>query len=158
MYLWSNETFQTWSNACIAWKYVVLTFVNLRFVYLCSLFALCTIFRMHIGDQICDAIWRVQMCVCDQMKRSKRDPAHAPHENILFWSFPTSDLFIFVHFCILYYLSWCILAVRSAMKFDEYKCAFEIKWNVPKVIQRMHHVQICCYDIYQLALCLFCFC
>ena len=39
--------------------------------------------------------------ICDQMERSERDPAHASHENLLFLSFPTYALFIFVLFCMM---------------------------------------------------------
>ena len=97
VHLWSNETFQTWSSACTTWKFIVLNFPNLRFVYLC------------------------------------------------------------VAFFIMYYLSWCILAVRSTMQFGKYQCVFAIKWNAPNVIQRMHHMQIYCSSLSQLALCLFYF-
>ena len=57
-------------------------------------FALLQSFVMYIGGHICNAVWRVQMCICDQMEGSKRDPAHSPHDKLLSWSFQLPVLYL----------------------------------------------------------------
>ena len=71
---------------------------------------------MHIGGQIYNAVWRVQMCIYYQMKRSKRDTAHSSIEKLLPKSFLQLaiclSLSCFTLFTI--FRDACILAVRSA--------------------------------------------
>ena len=64
--------------------------------------------------------------------------------------------FAYIYPFFVYYLQSfvCMFAARSAMQLEVYKYAFTIKWNVPKAIQRMHHMGIYLLVHSQLSPCL----
>ena len=116
-------------------------------------FTLCVIFRdayWRPDVNAMYAVWQVQvLCICDQIKRSERNPSNSSHGNLSSWSFTTWSLSFFLHYC---NLSWCILTATCTMQFGEGKCAFTIKWKVPNAIQRIHHMVNYCPSLSQLVL------